>query len=98
MLKKKSTKLICFFFSVSENSNASKKSHQSQLNKTSNKKKVWDKRGKDGKQSFNHQWLLTSLKGHTSEILDMEFSPNGKFLATCGEGKLKFKSNKFSTQ
>lgn len=89
----KAKKLILhfiFFFTASDSvTNAAKKTHQSQLNKSSSKKKVWDKR-RDGKQSFNHEWLLTSLKGHTSDILDMELSPNGKYLATCGEGKPNF--------
>lgn len=39
------------------------------------------------KQSYTHQWMITSLKGHTGQVQDMEFSSNGKFLATVAEGK-----------
>ncbi|XP_023345836.1 transducin beta-like protein 2 [Eurytemora carolleeae] len=31
------------------------------------------------------KWLLTSLKAHSKRILDMDFSPNGKYIATTGE-------------
>lgn len=50
------------------------------------KKKHSEKWVRDSKQSFSHAWLLTSLKGHSGEVLDMDFSSNGKFLATCAEG------------
>jgi WD40 repeat protein len=52
----------------------------------SSKKKHSEKWVRDSKQSFSHPWLLTSLKGHSGEVLDMDFSSNGKFLATCAEG------------
>lgn len=71
-----------------QNNTSKKLNQQSHFSKT--KKKHAEKHGRDGKQSFNHQWLLTSLKGHSSSVLDMEFSPNGKYLATCGEGKSQF--------
>lgn len=48
------------------------------------------------KQSYTHQWMITSLKGHTGQVQDMEFSSNGKFLATVAEGKLRFKYITFS--
>ncbi|KAF5270605.1 hypothetical protein FQA39_LY01343 [Lamprigera yunnana] len=41
--------------------------------------------GRADKQSFTHPWLLTSLKGHTGEVLDMDFASNGKYLASCAE-------------
>lgn len=60
----------------------------------SSKKKHSEKWVRDSKHSFSHPWLLTSLKGHSGEVLDMDFSSNGKFLATCAEGKnLSHKSN-----
>ncbi|KAF2895535.1 hypothetical protein ILUMI_10640 [Ignelater luminosus] len=43
--------------------------------------------GRSDKQSFSHPWLLTTLKGHTSQVLDMEFSSSGKYLASCGEDR-----------
>ncbi len=36
---------------------------------------------------FSHQWLLTSLKGHSGHVLDMDFSQNGKFLASCADDR-----------
>ncbi|XP_069703099.1 uncharacterized protein [Periplaneta americana] len=51
----------------------------------SSKKKHSEKWVRDSKQAFSHPWLLTSLKGHSGEVLDMDFSSNGKFLATCAE-------------
>lgn len=53
----------------------------------SSRKKHSEKWVRDSKHSFSHPWLLTSLKGHSGEVLDMDFSSNGKFLATCAEGK-----------
>jgi len=49
------------------------------------KKKVNERKQKEVKSSFTHKWLLTSLKGHSKRILDMDFSPNGKFLVTTSE-------------
>jgi len=53
----------------------------------SGKKKNVEKRARDSKQNYSHPWLLTTLKGHTAQILDMDLSPNGKYLATCAEGE-----------
>lgn len=50
------------------------------------KKKATVAVSKDSKSTFTHSWLLTSLKGHTGAITDMDFSANGKHLATCAEG------------
>ncbi|XP_019881308.2 uncharacterized protein LOC109609123 isoform X2 [Aethina tumida] len=36
------------------------------------------------KQNYTHPWLLTTLKGHTGEIASMDYSSNGKYLASCG--------------
>ena len=43
--------------------------------------------GRADKQGFSHPWLLTSLKGHTGQVLDMDFSVNGKYLITCADGQ-----------
>ncbi|XP_046679951.1 RNA exonuclease 1 homolog isoform X1 [Homalodisca vitripennis] len=37
------------------------------------------------KQTYTHSWMVTSLKGHTGQVTDIDFSPNGKFLVTCAE-------------
>ena len=41
---------------------------------------------KESKAAFTHSWLLTTLKGHTGNVLDMDFSPDGKHIVTCSEG------------
>lgn len=39
------------------------------------------------KHNYTHPWLLTSLKGHTGQVYDMDFSSNGKYLASCADGE-----------
>ena len=36
--------------------------------------------------NISHPLLIASLKGHTSTVLDIDFSNNGKYLASCSEG------------
>lgn len=43
--------------------------------------------GRSDKHNYTHPWLLASLKGHTGQVLDMDFSSNGKYLATCAEDR-----------
>jgi WD40 repeat protein len=62
------------------NSQASK-ANNVKSSKRSNLKKRSDK------TNYSHNWLLTTLKGHTGSVLDMSFSANGKYLATCADGK-----------
>lgn len=50
-----------------------------------NKKKQNDKKVKE--KAFSHPWLLSSLKGHSGRVLDMDLSPNGKYLASCSEDR-----------
>jgi hypothetical protein len=52
---------------------------------TKPKKKVADKKTKEKVPTFQHPWLLTSLKGHSGRVVDMDISPNGKHLASSGE-------------
>uniref|UniRef100_A0A146KNX1 RNA exonuclease 1 n=1 Tax=Lygus hesperus TaxID=30085 RepID=A0A146KNX1_LYGHE len=61
------------------------KSQHSPVPAKSKKKQAEKWTGRDAKQNFAHEWLLTNLKGHTGAILDMDFSANGKFLATCAD-------------
>ena len=35
---------------------------------------------------FTHEWLSCTLKGHSSRIVSLDFSPNGKYLVTASEG------------
>ena len=52
------------------------------------KKKLVDKKIKEKAATFKHPWLLTSLKGHSGKVVDMDISPNGKHLASCSEVRL----------
>lgn len=36
-------------------------------------------------QNYTHPWLVANLKGHSGRVLDVDFSANGKYLATCSE-------------
>ncbi|XP_057659112.1 transducin beta-like protein 2 isoform X3 [Diorhabda carinulata] len=67
-----------------------KKKDQSQGGKK--KKKIVESRwtGKHDKYIYSHPWILTSLKGHTGKVLDMDFSSNGKFLASCDDAGAVF--------
>jgi WD40 repeat protein len=68
--------------SKSHSNNPSKSSPTSgKSNKRGNLKKRTDK------SNYSHNWLLTTLKGHTGAVLDMDFSANGKYLATCADGE-----------
>jgi WD40 repeat protein len=80
-----------FFVLIGAGAKVPKKEKQRDIPNSSvksSKKKHSEKWVRDSKQSFSHPWLLTSLKGHSGEVLDMDFSGNGKFLATCAEGKV----------
>ncbi|XP_023232960.1 transducin beta-like protein 2 isoform X2 [Centruroides sculpturatus] len=48
------------------------------------KKNIIDKH-KEVKAQFTHPWLITTLKGHSGNILDMDYSNNGKYLISCDE-------------
>ena len=43
-------------------------------------------RKKDNRANFTHPWLTCCLKSHSSDVLDLDFSSNGKYLASCSEG------------
>ncbi|CAL1531957.1 unnamed protein product [Lymnaea stagnalis] len=36
---------------------------------------------------FSHPWLSCTLKGHSSRIVSLDFSPNGKYLLTASEDR-----------
>lgn len=55
------------------------------VTKTPKKKQPSEKWSRDSKQNFSHEWLLTSLKDHSEAMLNMDFSPTSKFLATCAD-------------
>lgn len=39
--------------------------------------------------------MVGVLKGHTGPVLDMNFSSNGRFLASCAEGMYRYNLRKF---
>ena len=52
---------------------------------------VEERRPKKSKQfarkpSYSHASLTASLKGHTGEILEIDFDSRGKYLLSCSEG------------
>lgn len=53
-------------------------------------KKVPPVKRKEVKDTYSHPWLIASLKGHSGEISDLDFSSNGKQLASCAEGIISF--------
>ena len=71
---------------VASKAKEGKKSQAAPAKPAKNKKNAAVPTKADSKATFTHSWLLTSLKGHTGPITDMDFSPNGKHLATCAEG------------
>lgn len=50
-------------------------------------KRAKSKKRREAQQEFTHSWVVGSLKGHTAPVLDMSFSSNGKFLASCAEDR-----------
>lgn len=36
---------------------------------------------------FSHLWLSCTLKGHSSRIVSIDFSPNGKYMLSASEGR-----------
>lgn len=61
--------------------------NQTKSNVGKNSKRANVKKRSD-KTNYSHNWLLTTLKGHTGSVMDMSFSANGKYLATCADGEL----------
>ncbi|XP_064459196.1 transducin beta-like protein 2 isoform X2 [Ornithodoros turicata] len=51
------------------------------------KQKVQEKK-KEVKSQYVHPWLVATLKGHTGTILDLDFSVNGKYLATTADDRV----------
>lgn len=49
-------------------------------------KRAKNRKRREAQQEFTHSWMVGTLKGHTAHVLDMNFSSNGKFLASCAEG------------
>ncbi|XP_077509795.1 RNA exonuclease 1 homolog isoform X2 [Amblyomma americanum] len=59
---------------------------QKEVRAAPKKKKVQEKK-RDLKSQYIHPWLMTTLKGHSGNILDLDFNGNGKYLATSADGR-----------
>lgn len=57
---------------------------------TAGNKRAKNKKRRETQQEFTHSWMVGALKGHTASVLDMNFSNNGKFLASCAEDRTVF--------
>ncbi|ELT99402.1 hypothetical protein CAPTEDRAFT_149780 [Capitella teleta] len=66
-----------------------KAEHISEPQKTSKRReqRAAGRSKKEQKATFSHPWLSCSLKSHSQPVLDMDFSANGKFLASCAEDR-----------
>lgn len=42
---------------------------------------------RDSRAAFSHQWLACTLRSHSGSVLGIDFSPNGKYLASCSEDR-----------
>jgi len=80
--------ILIYFFLAGQNKsrNGSLKSKEEEAKVP--KKKLNQARTENKSSTFTHPWLLTSLKGHSSPVLSIDFSSNGKYLASCSAGLL----------
>ncbi|XP_058795669.1 uncharacterized protein LOC131666782 isoform X2 [Phymastichus coffea] len=62
------------------------------VSSTSSKKTAKSKKRREAQQEFSHSWMLGALKGHTGPLLQIDFSANGKFLASCAEAAINLSS------
>lgn len=51
-----------------------------------NRKKLQENRWQNKSDTFQHTWMLNNYKGHTGQVLNMDFSGNNKYLASNAEG------------
>lgn len=63
------------------------------VEKASKKSKLAASTKKSSFVPFAHKWLASSLKGHSSRVVSMDFSPNGKYLVTASDGENIFSTN-----
>ncbi|GFS56585.1 transducin beta-like protein 2 [Nephila pilipes] len=60
---------------------------QQVLKVTSKPKKIPMVKKKEVKDTYSHPWLLFNLKGHSGEVLDLDFNSNGKQLGSCASDR-----------
>ncbi|XP_013777302.1 transducin beta-like protein 2 [Limulus polyphemus] len=87
--------LIVYFLNYSDQGDATQNSKDLDSNieqkesrgSQNKKKKGTSEKRRDAKTHYTHPWLVCTLKGHSGNILDMDFSSNGKYLASCAEDR-----------
>ena len=72
-----------------ENEEDTKTANEPKKTQPKGKKERFNPRKRDGKSNFTHPWLSSTLRFHSGQILGIDFSPNGKYLITCSDGKKK---------
>ncbi|RZB39424.1 RNase T domain containing protein [Asbolus verrucosus] len=70
----------------STHSERKKESSSGKSKKKSSGDHRWSNRG--DKKGFSSPWLLKTLKNHTGQVLNIDYSSSGKYLASCGEEDL----------
>ena len=75
-----------FLFKTEEESNAEEKSNGKVAAKKDKIVKAKPAKARPNEQVFKHQLLAATLKAHSESIESIDFSPNGKYLISCGEG------------
>jgi len=49
-------------------------------------KRAKNNKKRQAQQERVHPWMIGTLKGHTGLVNDMDFSSNGRYLASCADG------------
>lgn len=59
-------------------------------------KRTKNKKRREVQQEFTHPWLIGALKGHTDLVLDIDFSSNNKYLASCAQGMFSYINKQYT--
>ena len=79
--------MTCFNFLAEKNGLAPTKVKKAPPAPSSKKKDKGKEVQKSDEPKQVHPWLAGTLKGHTGGVLSLDFSFNGKFLASVAEGQ-----------